>query len=137
MRGIAGIHPDWGVTAVRIATGLVLLYAGYQKVAGGLDKVAAGFEQMGIPLAAVSGPAIAIFEVVAGAALLVGLFARWLGLLIALQFAVITFVIKGARAPFDDLYVDVMLLAAGVLLFLAGSGKAAIDNAWHPGRRGA
>jgi uncharacterized membrane protein YphA (DoxX/SURF4 family) len=29
------------------------------------------------------------------------------------------------------------MLAAGILLFLAGSGRAAVDNAWHPGRRGA
>ncbi len=137
MRGIAGIDPGWGVTAVRIATGLILLHAGYQKVAGGLDDVSAGFAGMGIPLAGLVGPAVAIFELVGGAALLAGLFGRWLGLLVALQFAVISFAIKGPGGPFKDLYLDVLLLAAGLLLFLAGSGRAAVDNVWPRGRRGA
>jgi hypothetical protein len=30
-----------------------------------------------------------------------------------------------------------VLLASGLLLFLAGSGKAAVDGMWHSGRRGA
>ena len=137
MRGIAGIDPGWGVTAVRIATALILLHAGYQKVSGGLDKVAAGFAKMGIPVPEVAGPAIAIFEVAGGAALLAGLFGRWLGLLVALQFAVISFAIKGLGSPFSEWYLDLLLLAAGILLFLAGSGRAAADNVWPRGRRGA
>lgn len=137
MRGISGIDPGWGVTAVRIATALILIHAGYHKVSGGLDKVVGAFAKMGIPMPGVAGPAIAIFEVVGGAALLIGLFGRWLGLLIALQFAVISFAIKGPRTPFADWYLDLVLLAAGILLFLAGSGRAAVDDVWHPGRRDA
>jgi putative oxidoreductase len=137
MRGIAGIDPDWGVTAVRVATALILLHAGYQKVAGGLDKVADGFAKMGIPMPGVMGPGVAIFEVMGGLALLAGLFGRWIGLLVAVQFAVISFAIKGPREPFGEWYLDLVLLAAGILLLLAGSGRAAVDNAWHPGRRDA
>jgi putative oxidoreductase len=137
MRGIAGIHPGWGVTPVRIATALVLLHAGYHKVAGGLDKVADGFAKMGIPIPNLTGPGVAIFEVVGGAALLIGLFGRWIGFLVAVQFAVISFVIKGPREPFSEWYLDLVLLASGLLLFLAGSGKAAVDGVWHSGRRGA
>jgi putative oxidoreductase len=137
MRGIAGIDPGWGVTAVRIATALILLHAGYQKVSGGLGKVADGFAEMGIPIPNLAGPGVAIFELVGGAALLIGLFGRWIGLLVALQFAVISFAIKGPREPFGEWYLDLALLAAGILLFCAGSGRAAVDNRWHPGRRGA
>ena len=121
MRGIAGIDPGWGVTAVRIATALILLHAGYNKVTGGLDKVSAGFAKMGIPQPEVAGPAVAYFELVGGAALLVGLLGRWIGLLVAVQFAVISFILKGPREPFAEWYLDVVLLAAGILLFLAGS----------------
>jgi len=137
MRGIAGIDPGWGVTAVRIATALILMYAGYRKVSGGLDKVVGAFAKMGIPLPEVAAPAIATFELVGGAALLIGLFGRWVGLLAAVQFAVISFAIKGARAPFPEWYLDFVLFSAGILLFLAGSGKAAVDEVWHPGRRDA
>lgn len=137
MRGIAGIHPGWGVTAVRIATALVLLHSGYEKVAGGLDKVADSFAKMGMPIPNLSGPGVAIFEVVGGVALLIGLFGRWIGLLVALQFAVISFVIKGPHEPFGEWYLDLVLFASGLLLFLAGSGRAAVDGVWHSGRRGA
>jgi putative oxidoreductase len=137
MRGIAGIDPGWGVTAVRIATALILMHAGYRKVSDGLDKVAGAFAKMGIPLPDVMGPAVAVFELVGGTALLIGLFGRWIGLLAAVQFAVISFALKGPREPFPEWYLDFVLLAAGILLFLAGSGKAAVDNVWHPGRRDA
>jgi putative oxidoreductase len=137
MRGIAGIDPAWGVTAVRLATGLILMHAGYQKVSGGLAEVGAGFAKMGIPMASVAGPAVAIFELVGGAALIAGLCGRWIGLLVALQFAVISFVIKAPDSPFGEWYVDLTLMAAGILLFLAGSGKAAIDDVWRRGRRSA
>jgi putative oxidoreductase len=134
---MAGIDPGWGVTAVRVATGLILLHAGYHKMAGGLGKVANGFAKMGVPVPEISGPAIAIFEVVGGAALIAGLFGRWIGVLVALEFAFICFVIKGPRTPFNEWYLDFLMLAAGVLLVLAGSGRAAVDGVWHPGRRDA
>jgi putative oxidoreductase len=137
MRGIAGIDPGWGVTAVRIATGFIFLFAGYQKLAGGLNNVAEAFARMGIPVPGVAGPFIAILELVGGAALVVGLWSRWFGLLFALEFVVATFYVKMPSQGWNGSRLDLMLLVAGLLLFLAGSGKAAVDEFWHSGRRGA
>ncbi|MGH7389705.1 MAG: DoxX family protein [Candidatus Rokuibacteriota bacterium] len=129
MRGIWSIHPGWGITAVRIAMGIIFLVAGWQKVSGGLDGLAAAFAKMGIPVPGLAGPFVAVLELVGGALLILGLGARWLGLLFAIEFVVATLYVKmpmgwgGAR-------LDVMLLAGGLLLFLAGSGRAAVDEVW-------
>jgi putative oxidoreductase len=135
MRGIAGIDPGWGITAVRIATGLIFLFAGYQKLAGGLDNVANAFARMGIPAPNLAGPFIAVLELVGGALLVVGLWTRWIGLLFALEFVVATFYVKMPNQGWNGSRLDLMLLVAGFLLFVAGSGKAAVDEVWHSGRR--
>lgn len=31
MPGIGGLHPGWGITVMRVLTGLILVVAGYQK----------------------------------------------------------------------------------------------------------
>ena len=130
MRGICGIDAGWGITAVRVAMGLIFIVAGWAKVASGVDNLAAAFTKMGIPMPAVSGPFIAYLELVGGLALLVGLFGRWLGLVFAIQFVVATFYVKFAGPGWNAGRLDLMLLAGGILLFLAGPGKAAIDEVW-------
>lgn len=130
MRGIFGIHPGWGITAVRIAMGLIFVVAGYRKFMGGLGGVVAAFERMGIPLPGIMGPYIVTLELVGGVLLIIGLWTRWIGLLFALEFIVATFYVKYATQGWDAGRLDLMLLAGGILLFLAGSGKAAVDEVW-------
>jgi putative oxidoreductase len=130
MRGICGIEAGWGITAVRVAMGLIFIVSGWGKLAGGLDNLAAVFAKMGIPVPGVSGPFIGCLELVGGFALLVGLFGRWLGLVFAIEFVVATFYVKFAGPGWNAGRLDLMLLAGGLLLFLAGPGKAAIDEVW-------
>src|SRR2546421_387590 len=130
MRGVWGIDPGWGITAVRIAMGLIFVLAGWNKVMGGLGNVAGAFGRMGIPVPGVSGPFIAFLELGGGLALLLGLVSRWLGLVFALEFVVATFYMKFAGQGWNAGRLDLMLLAGGILLFLAGPGRAAVDEVW-------
>jgi putative oxidoreductase len=125
-----GIDPGWGVTAVRVAMGLIFIIAGYGKVMGGLGNVTAAFGRMGIPAPGIAGPFIAFLELFGGIALLVGLFGRWLGLVFALEFVVAAFYVKFAGQGWNAGRLDLMLLVGGILLFLAGPGRAAIDEVW-------
>jgi putative oxidoreductase len=129
MRGI-GVDPGWGIAIVRVMTGLVFAVHGYEKVVGGLDEVAAGFRQMGIPAPHVMGPFVAFLELLGGMCLIVGLGTRLLGLLFAVQMAVATLWVKIPAQGWNASDLDRMLLVAGLLFFLAGPGRAALDRVW-------
>ncbi|HET9491380.1 MAG TPA: DoxX family protein [Methylomirabilota bacterium] len=129
MRGIWGIDPGWGITAVRLAVGVIVLVAGWAKLMVGMDEVTASFAQMGIPAPGVTGLFVMLVEIVGGALLILGIATRWVALVFAIEFLVTTLYVKipvglaGAR-------LDIMLLAGNILLFLAGPGRAAVDALW-------
>ena len=130
MRGIGGIEPGWGIAIVRISMGLVIAVHGYQKFAGGLANVSPFFATLSIPLPGVMGPFIAVLELAGGILLLLGLAGRWLGLLFALEHIVTTFWVKVPMQGWNSSELERMLLAGGIVLFLAGPGKLAIDEVW-------
>ncbi len=66
MKRIAGVHPDWGITVVRLMTGFLFAIHGYQKFAGGLGGVATFFAKVAIPFPSLMAPFIAILELVGG-----------------------------------------------------------------------
>ena len=128
MRALEGVAPGWGITVIRVAMGIILMVAGYAKFAGGLGNFAGFIGQAGIPAPGLMAPLVATLELVGGLLLLVGAATRWIGLLVLLQFIVVTFVVKLPRAGWDASRIDVMMLAGGLMLFLAGPGKAAVDE---------
>jgi putative oxidoreductase len=134
MRGVLGIHPGWGLTFVRLAMALIFILAGWGKLSAGMDAVAGNFARMGIPMPGLSGPFIAILELVGGGLLFLGLFGRWLGLLYAIEFAVATFYVK-MPSGWGPARLDLMLMVGGLALFLAGPGRAALDDMWFERRR--
>jgi putative oxidoreductase len=64
------LDAGWGVTAVRVAMGLIFLAAGWGKVASGFATVSPNFAKMGMPVPGVTGPFIALLELIGGALLL-------------------------------------------------------------------
>ena len=123
-----GIHPGWGITAVRVMMGIILVVAGYQKLTGGIEGVAGFFGNIGIPLPGLMAPFITALELVGGLLLLVGLGVRWLGLLFFFEHIVTAFVVVLPRGGWNAGRLEMMLLACGLLFFLAGAGKASVDE---------
>jgi putative oxidoreductase len=131
MRGVAGVDPGWGVTAVRVAVAIILIVAGWAKWFNvGLSGVTAGMTKYGFPMPTVFAFLAATSELLGGIALLLGLFTRWLGLYFAVQFAIAFVFVKLRLATFGEGRLDLLLLAGGLLLFLAGPGRAALDEVW-------
>lgn len=132
MRGIWGIDPGWGLTALRVAMAVVLIHAGYVKWFewGVPTGVTASMTKYGLPLPEVSAYVVATLELVGGLALLIGLFARWLGLLLLVEFAIAYFYVKLRLQGFMSGWLELMLLGGGLALFLAGPGRAAVDEVW-------
>ncbi len=132
MRRIWGIDPEWGITVVRLAMAIILIVAGYQKwfQFGVWTGVTKAFTSYGLPAPAAFAVTAATLELVGGIALFVGLFVRWFGLLFICEFLISFFYVRLRLFPFNDGRIDLMMLAGAILLFLAGAGKAAIDEAW-------
>jgi putative oxidoreductase len=130
MRGIGSIDPGWGVTVVRVVMALIFIVHGYAKLAGGLGGVADFFGKAGLPLPGASALLIMLLELGGGVLLLIGLFSRWLGLLYAIEFAVATFYVKLPHEGFMHASFELLLLAGGLLFFLAGGGRASVDEMW-------
>ena len=124
------LDAGWGVATVRVVMGLIFVGAGWSKIAVGFGAVAANFGKMGMPAPGITGPFIALLELIGGALLLFGLAGRWVGLLFAIEFVVAAFLVKLPTAGWSGARLDLMLLAGGVLLFVAGSGRLSIDEVW-------
>jgi putative oxidoreductase len=125
---MAGLHPGWGLTAVHVAMGAILFMAGLDKWRVGIGVTSANFAKWGIPLSELAGPFVGALEVVGGALLVLGVFTRWVGLLFMLQFVVAAFWVKYRLIGWDAGRVDLMFVACGLLLWLHGPGKAAVQR---------
>lgn len=128
MNRLTRIDPAWGITIIRIMMGIVLVAAGYQKLVGGVGNVAGFFARAGIPFAPVSAPFVVGLELIGGLLLLVGLAGRWLGLLFAIQFLVAAVAVSLPMMGWSAGRLDLLLLAGGLALFVAGSGRLSIDE---------
>jgi putative oxidoreductase len=127
---IVGIDPTWGITVVRISTGVIFVVHGVQKFAAGLGGVTAFFAKVAIPAPGVMGPFVAILELVGGILLVVGLATRWVGLLFAVEMLVTTLWVQIPSRGWTASDLDRALLASSLLLVLAGGGRASVDAIW-------
>lgn len=130
MRALERIHPGWGIAAVRIMAGIILVVAGWQKLSGGgIAGFAGGMARMGFPGAEVLAPLVIAFELIGGLLILVGAGVRWLGIIMIVEFLVAgTFVQMPSERGFGNARLDYLLMAVGIMLLLAGAGKASVDE---------
>jgi len=116
-----------GLLIVRLAVGFILFWAGYAKVfLAGMAGVTENFRRIGIWLPEVAGPFISLLELVGGAALIVGLFTRYFGILFTIEFIVALLVVNLPRG-FNAGRLDLMLIVAGVLFATHGAGRISLD----------
>lgn len=139
---ISALPPSWGIAAVRVMAGIILVVAAYEKYsAGGFDGFVRGATGMGVPAPQFFGIFIPLLEGIGGALLLVGLGARWVAVLFVIEFLVTSFAIKALRQPpfggWDSMRIDLMLLAAMVAIVLVGPGALALESVLMRARGGA
>ncbi len=121
----------WGITALRVAVGIVFLAHGGQKLfVWGFANVAAFMGKIGIPEPMLAAIAVTLVEFLGGLALVAGAFTRWAAALLAINMlvAILTVHLKAGfflPAGFEFAFT---LLAANVALVLLGSGEASLDG---------
>jgi putative oxidoreductase len=120
-----------GLLIARLAIAVVMIAHGAQKVfTFTLDGTAASFADMGVPAASVTGPALAIFELVGGVLLLVGVGTRVVAALNAAAMIGALVIVHLAAGFFasDGGYELVLVLAAvSIALVLTGPGAYSVD----------
>ncbi len=126
------LSPDWGITVVRIMAGIIIAYAGVQKLQGGFDAFTKSSVDFGLPIPQLWGVLIPLLETIGGLLLLVGFGARWWALLFVVEFAVTSFALKAVRpAPFggfNSMRIDLMLWVAAIAIVLVGPGALALES---------
>jgi putative oxidoreductase len=123
---------DIGLVLLRAVVGAVFIAHGAQKLfVFGLDGLTGGFGQMGIPLASVVAPGVALLEFFGGMALVVGLLTRPVAAGLALtMLGAMVFVHLPAGFFLPDGYEFVLtLMGVAVALVVMGAGAYSVDAA--------
>jgi putative oxidoreductase len=122
---------DIGLAILRVIAGTIFVAHGGQKLfVFGFDGVAGAFSQMGIPMAGIVGPFVALVEFFGGLALVTGLLTRIasLGLLSTMLVAILKVHLpNGFFAP-TGIEFPLSLLGSTALIALAGAGSLSLDG---------
>lgn len=125
--------PTWGITVVRLMMGIILMVAGWEKLsAGGLSGFAGPMASYGAPVPQFWGAFVPLLEEIGGILVFTGLFSRWVALLFICEFVTTAFLIKVGRQPpfggYESMRIDLMMLAAAIMLVIAGPGELALER---------
>ena len=122
---------EWGLVPLRIAVGLVFLMHGGQKLfVFGLAGTAYIMGKLGIPLPTLAAAIVIAAELLGGLAIILGLYARWAGLALAIEMLVAIPVARmsgGFFAPYGFEF-EFALLGACLSFAAFGTGGASLDR---------
>jgi uncharacterized membrane protein YphA (DoxX/SURF4 family) len=115
-----------------VVLGGLFVYHGYDKFDGGIGMVQDMFDMWGVPAADLAAPATAIVEIVAGAALIIGLGTRVAATMLGVVMVGALLYLKTdlgiiSAEPMPGAELDLALLAGLVTLMAIGAGRLSID----------
>jgi putative oxidoreductase len=122
---------SWGLTVLRIVTGVVFVMHGVQKLfIIGIPQVVGFFGQAGIPYPRFFAIVVSLVELFGGAALVLGVATRVAAALLAIDMAVAILKVHLKNGFFLPMGFEFALsmFAANFCLLLAGGGAASVDG---------
>lgn len=122
----------WGLTVLRVVTGLIFLIHGWQKITMfGLAGFTGFLTQLGVPAASLAAVVVIAVELLGGLALILGLGTRYVALPLAINILVALLTVHlpaGFFASEGGYEFVLLLLVACVALALSGGGALALDT---------
>lgn len=133
MLSILFFYGGLGVLALRLALGAIFLVHGWPKLRH-LGQTATAFDGMGFKPGKFWGTLVALLEFFGGMALVLGFFTQTFAVLFALQFIAVIVWKLAKRQPFVGGWeLDLLILAALLVLILNGGGAYSIDRTFFLG----
>ena len=122
-------HEDAALLALRLVTGLFLLYQSHDNVlsAARMDEFEAFMAQFGFWRPDILAPLAIFWQVAAGIGFILGLFVRPLGLITAIQFVVAVWMVHWSQ-DFAGWWPALILVFLGLYFFSRGSGRYGLDT---------
>lgn len=131
MAKAASRNKDLGILLIRIAIGLVFVIHGWDKVSD-LSGTATAMAGLGVP--AVLAYVASFVELLGGVALIVGVWTRWVGILLAVEMAIAIALVKLQFGYVGGYEFELTLLLGSLGLTLTGPGAFSVEKIFLKGR---
>lgn len=122
-------YGPYGLFILRLVLGLILIMAGMGKLGGGY--FVGPLANMGTPIPVVLGPIVTLVELIGGILLVLGLFSRYVSALLFIEWVIIIVIYRllgPLGSSWGDIRLDLLILAAVVVLLTNGSGRPSVGK---------
>ena len=129
MEGLGDRYEDAALLALRVATGVFLIYQSHDNVlsAARMHEFEGFMAQFGFWRPDILAPFAIFWQVAAGIGFILGLFVRPLGLITAIQFTVAVWMVHWTQ-DFAGWWPAAILVFLGLYFFARGAGRYGLDT---------